>query len=57
MGRGVHCTPKKRELIKKLISDGKTYKFIREIVGCSNKIITNAKNTSKKKKQEVENRN
>lgn len=42
MGRAKHCTPEKRELIKKLIAEGKTYKFVRHVVGCSDKMIRNA---------------
>lgn len=42
MGRGKHCSPEKRELIKKFASEGKSYSQIRELLGCSNKMIINA---------------
>ena len=43
MGRGKHCSAEKREIIKNMLSDGKTYSEIRNVVGCSNKMIRNAK--------------
>ena len=42
MGRAKHCTGEKRDPIKKLISEGKTYSQVRNIIGCSNKMIRNA---------------
>lgn len=42
MGRGKHCTPEKRDLIKKLSSQGKSYSEIRKLLQCSNKMIINA---------------
>lgn len=42
MGRGKHCSAEKREIIKKLISQGKTYAEVGRTVGCSNKMIRNA---------------
>lgn len=42
MGRKHHCTNEERELILKLRQDGKSYKFIRETLSCSNEIIRNA---------------
>ena len=42
MGRGKHCTEEKREIIKKMYSEGKTYAEIGQILNCSNKMIRNA---------------
>ena len=42
MGRAKHCSEEKRALIKKLIGEGKTYKKVQEIIGCSAKMISNA---------------
>lgn len=42
MGRGKHCTHEKRDIIKKMVSEQKSYSEIRRIVGCSNKMIVNA---------------
>jgi len=42
MGRGKHCTPEKRDLIKKLILEGKTYAEIQNYIGCSPTMIRNA---------------
>ena len=42
MGRSIHCSPEERALIKKLISEGKSYRKVQEIVGCSSKMISNA---------------
>ena len=42
MGRGKHCTPEQREIIKNMICNGNTYAEIRRIFGCSNKLIRNA---------------
>lgn len=43
MGRGKHCTPSTRNLILKLLSEGKSYKFIQNVVGCSPTVIANCK--------------
>lgn len=43
VGRGKHCTPEKREMIQKLINEGKTYKTVQQLVGCSAKMIANVK--------------
>lgn len=42
MGRGKHCTPVERALIMTLISDGKTYKEVQNLVKCSPTMIRNA---------------
>lgn len=42
MGRGRHCTNEKRQLIKKLRNEGKTYKEIKLLLGCSDQMIANA---------------
>ncbi len=42
MGRAKHCSEERRELIKKLIKEGKTYKCIQEMLGCSPTVISNA---------------
>ena len=42
MGRGKHCSAEKRELIRKLISAGKSYREVGRLVECSNKMIRNA---------------
>jgi len=42
MGHGKHCTVEKRNLIKNVISEGKTYAEIGRIVGCSSKMIRKA---------------
>lgn len=34
MGRGKHCTPEKRAVIRKLISEGKTYAEISSLLDC-----------------------
>jgi len=49
VGRGKHCTPERKELIKKLIQDGKTYKEV-EKLGCFSKLISNALKYEKKMK-------
>lgn len=46
MGRGKHCSIEKREIINKLLDEGKTFAFIRHTLGVSNGMITNAKNWS-----------
>lgn len=48
MGRGIHCSLQEKELIRKLRSEGKTFQFISEIVGCSKNMVTNALKCSKK---------
>lgn len=47
MGRRKHCTNEQRRLIKKLLKEGKTYKFIQDLLGCSAKMIANAKKWKK----------
>lgn len=42
MGRGKHCSPDERRLIRKLRYEGKTFKEISEIMNCSQNMITNA---------------
>jgi len=42
MGRQRHCTNEERQFILKLRRDGKSYKFIRETLSCSNEMIRNA---------------
>lgn len=42
MGRGKHCSEETRRLIKKLISEGKTYKDVQNLLSCSAKMIRNA---------------
>ncbi|XP_061386340.1 uncharacterized protein LOC133321260 [Musca vetustissima] len=42
MGRGKHCSAEKRELIRKLISEGKSYREVGRLLECSNKMIRNA---------------
>lgn len=42
MGRGKHTSIEKRDLIKKLRGEGKTYKEIQQIVGCSPTVVANA---------------
>uniref|UniRef100_A0A3B5QR67 Tc1-like transposase DDE domain-containing protein n=1 Tax=Xiphophorus maculatus TaxID=8083 RepID=A0A3B5QR67_XIPMA len=42
MGRSRHCSEDERFLIKKLIKEGKTYKEVQKIIGCSAKMISNA---------------
>ena len=58
-----HCTQEQREVIKKLLSEGKTFEFIRDLFGVSNGLITNVKNFSpkvetrgKRKKKQVNGR-
>ena len=42
MGRSKHCSEEQRTLIKKLIGEGKTYKEVQKMIGCSAKMISNA---------------
>ena len=42
MGRSTHCSEEQRTLIKKLIGEGKTYKEVQKMIGCSAKMISNA---------------
>ena len=42
MGRSRRCTEGERTLVKKLIGEGKTYKEVQKIIGCSAKMISNA---------------
>ncbi|CAI9576525.1 unnamed protein product [Staurois parvus] len=41
MGRSRHCS-ELRTLIKKLSGEGKTYKEVQKMIGCSVKMIANA---------------
>jgi len=36
MGRGKHCTEEKRDIIQKLIKDGKSYRVVGRLVGSIN---------------------
>jgi len=49
MGRGKHCTEEKRDIIQKLIKDGKSYRVVGRLVGCLNKMIKNALNYKEKR--------
>jgi len=40
MGRGKHCTAERRDLIKKLVSAGKTYIEVQNIIGCSSTMVS-----------------
>lgn len=42
MGRGRHCSKEQRTSIQIFIREGKTYKQVQELVGCSAKMISNA---------------
>uniref|UniRef100_A0A4W4F6N2 Transposase Tc1-like domain-containing protein n=1 Tax=Electrophorus electricus TaxID=8005 RepID=A0A4W4F6N2_ELEEL len=42
MGHSRRCTEGERTLIKKLIGEGKMYKEVQKIIGCSAKMISNA---------------
>lgn len=42
MGRSRHCWEEQRALIKMLIGEGKTYKEVQKMIGCSAKMISNA---------------
>jgi hypothetical protein len=42
MGRARHCSEEQRALIKTLIREGKTYKEVQKMIGCSAKMISNA---------------
>ena len=53
MGRREHYTEGQRKVIKKLLSDGKTFVYIRDLLGVSNCLITNAKTFHRKLKPEV----
>lgn len=48
MGRGKHCTPEQRRLIRRLLAEGKTYAEIEETLEISAKMIVNAKNYEEK---------
>ena len=43
MGRGKHCSEVKRKNYKKMLVEGKTFAEISRLLGCSNKMISNAK--------------
>lgn len=42
MGRSRHCSKEQLTLIKMLIKEGKTYKKVQKMIGCSAKMIPNA---------------
>ena len=42
MGHPRHCSEEQRTLIKRLIGEGKTYKEVQKMIGCSFKMISNA---------------
>ena len=42
MGRSTHCSEELHNWIKKLIGEGKMYKEVLQIIGCSAKMISNA---------------
>lgn len=42
MGRARHCSEEQSALIKMLIGEGKTYKEVWKMIGCSAKMISNA---------------
>lgn len=42
MGRGKHCTDERREAIKKIRNEGKSYSEIAKIFKCSKKMVENA---------------
>jgi len=44
MRSGKHCTEEKRDIIQKLIKDGKSYRVVGRLFRCSNKMIKNALN-------------
>lgn len=48
VGRGKHCSIEKRDLIVRLRKEGKTYKEIERIVGCTATMVFNAINYEKK---------
>lgn len=41
-GHARHCSEEQRALIKTLIREGKTYKEVQKMLGCSAKMISNA---------------
>ena len=43
MGREKPCSDEKRKFIKKMLEEAKTFAEINRILGCSNKMISNAK--------------
>src|SRR4029434_5521181 len=57
MGRSRHCTEEKRTLIKKWIGEGKTYKEVEKINGCSAKMIFNALKCQRKPEKRGRKRN
>ena len=52
MGRSKHCSEEQFNLIKKLIGEGKMYKEVQQIIGCSAKMISNALKWQQKPKPE-----
>lgn len=55
MGRGKQCTEEKRNLIKNLRNEGKTYREIKKLMSCSDQMIANALRYTEKVKLEAEN--
>lgn len=49
MGRNKHCTPEQKCLIRKLRNEGKTYREISHLLGCSQNMVTNALKPPKNK--------
>ena len=48
MGRSKHCSDEQRNLIQKLIGEGKTHKEVQQIIGWSDKMISNALKSQQK---------
>lgn len=42
MGRAKHCSEEKRDIIQNLRKQGKTYREIKDMLGCSDQMISNA---------------
>lgn len=49
MGRSRHCSEEERSLIKKLVKEGKTYKEVQKMIGCSAKMIKPERRGRKRK--------
>jgi hypothetical protein len=56
MGHSRHCSEEHCTLIKKLIREGKTYKEVKKMIGCSAKMISNALKWQPNQKDVEENR-
>ena len=57
MRRPEHCTEGQRKVIKKFVSEGQTFAYIRDLLGFSNGLITNAKYFSPKAESLGRNKN